>query len=118
MRSDRRSFLRRTHDVTHCILESRFATSNRLFIPGGNPAVRNYMTMVPVRLALLTALATAFTPPLVLAQSVATAPKTRTWTDPRVATLMLVDDLGSSDARAVVIRRPGEMPNNIILVTR
>ena len=80
--------------------------------------MRNYMTKVTVRLALLTALATVFTPPLVLSQPAATAPTTRTWTDPRVATLMLVDDLGSSDARAVVIRRPGEMPNNIILVTR
>ena len=80
--------------------------------------MRNYMTMVPVRLALLTALATVLTPPPMLSQSTAAAPKTRTWTDPRVATLMLVDDLGSSDARAVVIRRPGEMPNNIILVTR
>src|SRR5688572_32580664 len=44
--------------------------------------------------------------------------KTRTWTDPNIATLMLVESLGYAGARAVVVRRPGESPNNIILVTR
>jgi hypothetical protein len=42
----------------------------------------------------------------------------RTWTDPGIATLMLVESLGYADARAVVVRRPGDAPNNIILVTR
>ena len=40
------------------------------------------------------------------------------WTDPAIATLLLVDSLGAPDARAIVIRRPGDLPNNIILVTR
>ena len=69
-------------------------------------------------LALIAALITVVTPSTAPAQASASAQKSRTWADPRVATLMLVDDLGASDARAVVIRRPGEMPNNIILVTR
>lgn len=37
---------------------------------------------------------------------------------PAYATIILVEDLQAPDARAVVIRRPGELPNNIILVTR
>ena len=37
---------------------------------------------------------------------------------PAYATVILVEDIGAPDARAVVIRRPGELPNNIILVTR
>jgi hypothetical protein len=40
------------------------------------------------------------------------------WKDPAIATLILVDSLPGPNARAVVIRRPGDMPNNIILVTR
>ena len=40
------------------------------------------------------------------------------WKDPAIATLMLVDTLPGPNARAVVIRRPGDLPNNIILVTR
>lgn len=83
--------------------------------------MRHSITKVSARLALLTVLTVLIavgTPATALAQSVAAAPKSRSWADPRVATLMLVDDIGQSDARAVVIRRPGEMPNNIILVTR
>ena len=94
----------------------------------------HYFTMqsgARVTLALL--LIVAGTPAAGLAQSATTPPgtvrpgitqpggaarKTRTWTDPAIATRMLVDALGYADARAVVIRRPGEMPNNIILVTR
>jgi hypothetical protein len=33
------------------------------------------------------------------------------------ATVILVADIGAPNARAVVVRRPGELPNNIILVT-
>ena len=43
------------------------------------------------------------------------------WADPAIATLVLVDTLpapGSANAGAVLIRRPGDPPNNIILVTR
>ena len=46
---------------------------------------------------------------------------TAEWTDPAIATLVLVDTLpapGSANAGAVLIRRPGGRPNNIILVTR
>ena len=42
------------------------------------------------------------------------------WSDPAIATLLLVDRLpapASSNAAAVVVRRPGDPPNNIILVT-
>ena len=42
------------------------------------------------------------------------------WSDPAVATLMLVDRLpapGSANSGAVLVRRPGDPPNNIIIVT-
>ena len=42
------------------------------------------------------------------------------WVDPAIATLILVDELpapASASSAAVVVRRPGEPPNNIILVT-
>ena len=91
------------------------------------------MSLSPTRfaawLALLLALACLIAPPA-LAQAAGTARSARTtqvagdqtivrrWNDPAIATLMLVEHLGSADARAVVIRRPGDMPRNIILVTR
>jgi len=80
--------------------------------------MRHFTTQFNARLALFTALLAMATPPMALSQSAARTPRIRSWADPSIATLMLVDDLGGSDARAVVIRRPGEMPNNIILVTR
>src|SRR5687767_14282444 len=40
------------------------------------------------------------------------------WKDPSIATLMLVDTLPGTNARAVVIRRPGDLPNSLILVSR
>ena len=46
---------------------------------------------------------------------------TTVWSDPAIATLLLVDTLpvpALSNAGAVLIRRPGDPPNNIILVTR
>jgi hypothetical protein len=70
------------------------------------------------RLALAAVLALSHAPRTSDAQAPAPASRSRTWNDPAIATLMLVDDLGSSDARAIVIRRPGDMPNNIVLVTR
>ena len=70
-----------------------------------------------VRLALLALFAVAA--PAARSQAVPeTTTATHTWNDPAIATLMLVEDLGHAEARAVVIRRPGDMPNNIILVTR
>ena len=39
------------------------------------------------------------------------------WTNPDIATLVLVDSIEYPSARALVIRRPGPLPNNIILVT-
>ena len=42
------------------------------------------------------------------------------WSDPAIATVMLVDTLpapASAKSGAVLIRRPGDPPNNIILVT-
>jgi hypothetical protein len=84
------------------------------------------------RLALLALLALAITPLGAFAQARPVAPakaaqpalpettaitRVESWTDPNMATLMLVDDIGP-DARAIVIRRPGNLPNNIILVTR
>ena len=84
------------------------------------------------RVALLAMIAICLTPLVALAQTSAgsltkTPPQVRpesaaittveTWTDPNIATLMLVDDIGP-EARAVVIRRPGTLPNNIILVTK
>ena len=68
--------------------------------------------------ALFMAFAAITAPATVHPQSASVAQTVRSWIDPHIATLMLVDDLGPSDARAVVIRRPGDMPNNIILVTR
>jgi hypothetical protein len=44
--------------------------------------------------------------------------KTTTWTDPAIATLMLVESIDHPTARVLLIRRPGDVPNNIILVTR
>jgi hypothetical protein len=55
--------------------------------------------------------------PLPVEANVPAKTTVRSWTDPNIATLMLVDDIGP-DARAIVIRRPGDVPNNIILVTR
>jgi hypothetical protein len=74
---------------------------------------------IPALLAtlLITALV-MLTPTIARSQATAAAANSRSWSDPRITTLMLVDDLGPTDARAVVIRRPGELPNNIILVTR
>ena len=75
--------------------------------------------LVPALLtALLITVLVMLTPADAGSQSAPTAAKSRSWSDPRIATLMLVEDLGPTDARAVVIRRPGELPNNIILVTR
>ena len=39
------------------------------------------------------------------------------WVDPAIATVVLVSTLPDTNARALVIRRPGPLPNNIILVT-
>jgi hypothetical protein len=80
--------------------------------------MRHFITQFNARMPLVAALLAMATPATVLSQSAAAAPKIRSWSDPSIATLMLVDDLGPSDARAVVIRRPGDLPNNIILVTR
>ncbi len=95
------------------------------------------MSISPARftawLALLLALAVLFAPPALAqaaartvvgkqpdlsAQPTATVITVHRWEDPAIATLMLVENLGAPGARAVVIRRPGEMPRNIILVTR
>ncbi len=73
---------------------------------------------IGARLALLVTIIGTIVPAAMLAQSATRAPQSRSWADPAIATLMLVDDLGKADARAVVIRRPGPMPNNIVLVTR
>ncbi len=70
------------------------------------------------RMTVLVAVLLIAAPAAASAQSATAVTKSRRWADPQVATLMLVDDLGRADARAVVIRRPGDMPNNIILVTR
>ena len=85
------------------------------------------------RLALLACLLCLIVPASSLAQPVAargarSAPPEQSienrasilesWTNPDIATLMLVDSLERPTARAMVIRRPGELPNNIILVTR
>ena len=91
------------------------------------------MSISPARfaawLALLLALA-GLIAPAALAQGPVATPSPRSappaaklttvhsWNDPAIATLMLVEHLGAAGARAVVIRRPGDMPRNIILVTR
>jgi hypothetical protein len=80
--------------------------------------MRPFIAAFPARCALIATFIALSAPQAMLCQSSPAPQKTRSWTDPRIATLMLVDDLGPSDARAVVIRRPGELPNNIILVTR
>src|SRR5687768_3579673 len=90
--------------------------------------MRHYRKGTGPRLVLVTMLLAAGTPGMSVAQPGAGAPaaaqstvsnaRIRTWTDPNIATLMLVESLGYAGARAVVVRRPGEMPNNIILVTR
>src|SRR5215210_3476787 len=71
----------------------------------------------PLLWAVVTSILLLATPAAARGQSATPRTKSRTWVDPQIATLMLVDDLGRTDARAVVIRRPGDLPNNIILVT-
>jgi hypothetical protein len=78
-----------------------------------------------VRLALLTSLVATAAPQSSAQSSTSSAaePSHRDttlhiWKDPAIATVILVDTLPDPDARAVIIRRPGNMPNNIILVTR
>ena len=73
---------------------------------------------------LLTLLIAAASPataqPVPDAQSVRRDTVISSWTDPAIATVILVDALpgpAAPNARAVVIRRPGDLPNNIILVT-
>jgi hypothetical protein len=82
--------------------------------------MRSFITQSASRLALalLTGVFVLGAPVCVASQPVAAAPKIRAWSDPRIATLVLVEDLGQPGAHAVVVRRPGELPNNIILVTR
>ena len=76
------------------------------------------------RLTMVAALTIAMlTSPLADASAQPARQKTTvtTWSDPAIATLLLVDQLpapASTNTAAVVIRRPGEPPNNIILVTR
>lgn len=60
---------------------------------------------------------TALAAPPVGAQRTQRDSVTEKWTDPAIATLMLVDSLPHPDARAIVIRRGGDGPGNIILVT-
>lgn len=76
--------------------------------------------MIPgaIRLALAVAGLSAASTVSASAQSVRRDTILSTWTDPAIATLVLVDSLAGPNARAVVIRRPGGLPNNIILVTR
>ena len=75
--------------------------------------------LIPALLpALLITVFAMLIPTAVHSQPAPASAQSRSWSDPRIATLMLVEDLGPTDARAVVIRRPGELPNNIILVTR
>ena len=52
------------------------------------------------------------------AQSSPRDPIISRWSDPAIATVVLVDTLPGPEARAIVIRRGGDAPNNIILVTR
>ena len=70
--------------------------------------------IAPVAALLMLLLA----PAAVGAQSAGPRLEVQTWTDPAIATVLRVDSLGAPDARALVIRRPGDLPNNIILVTR
>ncbi len=120
--------------MTPCIsMRLVTVTGRRTQIPRTCP-----MSISPARftalLALLLALACLIAPPALAqaiagrtvlggqpdrsAQPTATFTTVRRWDDPAIATLMLVENLGAAGARAVVIRRPGEMPRNIILVTR
>ena len=78
---------------------------------------RTALTPALLTALVITVLITAM-PATASSQSAPAAAQSRSWSDPRITTLMLVEDLGPTDARAVVIRRPGELPNNIILVTR
>jgi len=71
-----------------------------------------------LRLALAVGCLAAVSTAGASAQSVRRDTILYTWTDPAIATLVLVDSLAGPNARAVVIRRPGDLPNNIILVTR
>ena len=71
-----------------------------------------------IRLALVVACLASASTAGASAQSVRRDTILYTWTDPATATLVLVDSLAGSNVRAVVIRRPGGLPNNIILVTR
>ena len=71
-----------------------------------------------VRLSVLTCLFLSAFTSVTSAQSQRRDSVIFEWSDPAVATLMLVDTLAGPGARAVVIRRGGDGPNNIILVTR
>lgn len=79
--------------------------------------MRTHPSTARVRLAALILLsALAVSAPG--AQVTDAARPSRAWINPNFATLILVDDIGAPKARAVVVRRAGELPNNIILVSR
>ena len=74
--------------------------------------IRSVSAFATAALALATALLGAQEPRRTSTVSI--------WVDPAIATLMLVDSLpapASATAGAVLIRRPGDAPKNIILVT-
>ena len=83
-------------------------------------ALRDYGRRALLLMLLVAAAAPALAQPAPAAQSARRDTITTAWTDPGIATVILVDALpapAAPNARAVVIRRPGELPNNIILVT-
>jgi hypothetical protein len=81
-----------------------------------NPSIFGRLPMVA---ALTIAMLTSLTPEA-SAQPARGQTTVTVWRDPAIATLLLVDRLpapASTNSGAVVIRRPGQPPNNIILVT-
>ena len=75
-----------------------------------------HILLTATHLALLLSLLVPTVP--AAGQSPRQEPEVHIWTDPAIATILLVDSLDTPSARALVIRRPGDLPNNIIVVTR
>ena len=73
---------------------------------------------VTIRRAVLSCLLPGVATSVAAGQSVGRDSVILDWSDPAIATVVLVDSLAVADARAIVIRRGGSAPNNIILVTR